>query len=114
VTQQNAALVEEAAAAAESLQDQAANLLRVVSVFKTGDTQMLKLTPAAAPHLKRKTTLAPPTKKPLLAGSGTSGKVASRSVSSAGMSAARTVSKPISVRTVAPVATTSGGDWEEF
>ncbi|MBS1186875.1 MAG: methyl-accepting chemotaxis protein [Burkholderiaceae bacterium] len=36
VTQQNAALVEEAAAAAESLQDQAANLVQVVSMFKTG------------------------------------------------------------------------------
>jgi methyl-accepting chemotaxis protein len=35
-TQQNAALVEEAAAAAESMQDQAANLARVVSVFQTG------------------------------------------------------------------------------
>jgi len=34
VTQQNAALVEEAAAAAESLQDQARNLVQVVSVFK--------------------------------------------------------------------------------
>ena len=34
VTQQNAALVEEAAAAAASLQDQAGNLARVVSVFK--------------------------------------------------------------------------------
>ncbi|WP_050479244.1 methyl-accepting chemotaxis protein [Herbaspirillum rhizosphaerae] len=34
VTQQNAALVEEAAAAAESLQDQAASLARAVSVFK--------------------------------------------------------------------------------
>ena len=34
VTQQNAALVEEAAAAAESMQDQATNLTQVVSVFK--------------------------------------------------------------------------------
>jgi methyl-accepting chemotaxis protein len=34
VTQQNAALVEEAAAAAGSLQDQAAHLVRQVSVFK--------------------------------------------------------------------------------
>src|SRR5450830_203204 len=34
VTQQNAALVEEAAAASQSLQDQAANLAQVVSVFK--------------------------------------------------------------------------------
>ena len=37
VTQQNAALVEEAAAAAESLQDQAGKLVDVVSVFRTGD-----------------------------------------------------------------------------
>ena len=37
VTQQNAALVEEAAAAADSLQDQATNLARVISVFKLGD-----------------------------------------------------------------------------
>ncbi len=37
VTQQNAALVEQAAAAAESLQDQAGNLVLVVSVFKLGD-----------------------------------------------------------------------------
>jgi methyl-accepting chemotaxis protein len=34
VTQQNAALVEEAAAAAEAMQNQAANLERVVSVFR--------------------------------------------------------------------------------
>jgi methyl-accepting chemotaxis protein len=36
-TQQNAALVEQAAAAAQSLQDQAANLATVVSVFKLDD-----------------------------------------------------------------------------
>jgi methyl-accepting chemotaxis protein len=34
MTQQNAALVEEAAAAAQSLQDQAGELSRVVSIFK--------------------------------------------------------------------------------
>ena len=38
VTQQNAALVEEAAAAAESMQDQAAKLVQAVSVFRTGQT----------------------------------------------------------------------------
>ena len=36
VTQQNAALVEEAAAAAEAMQDQAAQLAQTVSVFRTG------------------------------------------------------------------------------
>jgi methyl-accepting chemotaxis protein len=37
VTQQNAALVEEAAAAAASMQDRAGNLVQVVSVFKLND-----------------------------------------------------------------------------
>ena len=59
VTQQNAALVEEAAAAAESLQDQAAQLLKVVAVFKTGADQggfevaaatPIALAPAAVRH----------------------------------------------------------------
>ena len=36
VTQSNAALVEEAAAAAQSLEHQAQTLVQVVSVFKTG------------------------------------------------------------------------------
>jgi methyl-accepting chemotaxis protein len=36
VTQQNAALVEEAAAAAQAMQQQAAELAQLVSVFKTG------------------------------------------------------------------------------
>ena len=40
VTQQNAALVEEAAAAAQSLLDQAANLSQVVSHFNTGVTDL--------------------------------------------------------------------------
>jgi methyl-accepting chemotaxis protein len=37
MTQQNAALVEESAAAAESLKDQAARLSHVIQVFRTGD-----------------------------------------------------------------------------
>jgi methyl-accepting chemotaxis protein len=59
VTQQNAALVEEAAAAAQSLQDQAGNLSQVVSVFKTSGTQpasarVIDITPrASAPAATR-------------------------------------------------------------
>lgn len=41
VTQQNAALVEQAAAAAQALQDQAAHLSGVVSVFNIGKTSLL-------------------------------------------------------------------------
>ncbi|MFZ6760459.1 methyl-accepting chemotaxis protein [Undibacterium sp. Ji50W] len=47
VTQQNAALVEEAAAAAQSLQDQASNLSNVVSIFKI-NRQASYAAPAAA------------------------------------------------------------------
>ena len=39
VTQQNAALVEQAAAAAESMQEQALLLAQAVSIFKLGDGQ---------------------------------------------------------------------------
>ncbi|HJV50194.1 MAG TPA: hypothetical protein VJ652_01970, partial [Noviherbaspirillum sp.] len=47
--QQNAALVEQAAAASESLQDQAGHLERLVGVFKLEDTQASPpATPAAA------------------------------------------------------------------
>ncbi|WP_229415072.1 methyl-accepting chemotaxis protein, partial [Massilia aurea] len=42
VTQQNAALVEEAAAAAGSLQEQAAALAQIVSVFKVGDENAVR------------------------------------------------------------------------
>ncbi len=50
MTQQNAALVEQAAAAFQSLQDQAGELQRVVSIFKlaAGDEQVAEA-PAAAP-----------------------------------------------------------------
>ena len=44
-TQQNAALVEQAAAAAESLQDQVASLSQSVSVFKTGGSQLVMQPP---------------------------------------------------------------------
>ena len=47
VTQQNAALVEEAAAAAESMQDQAANLAHVVSVFTLDGMQAAAPAPTA-------------------------------------------------------------------
>jgi len=49
VTQQNAALVEEAAAAAGSLQEQAAKLAQVVSVFKLDDHQVMAAPKPAAP-----------------------------------------------------------------
>ncbi|KAF1045692.1 MAG: Methyl-accepting chemotaxis protein II [Herbaspirillum frisingense] len=49
VTQQNAALVEEAAAAAQSLQDQAGELLQIVSIFRIDGSQYTRQTPRAEP-----------------------------------------------------------------
>jgi methyl-accepting chemotaxis protein len=49
MTQQNAALVEQAAAAFQSLQDQAAELQRVVSIFKLAEGEEPTAAPAPAP-----------------------------------------------------------------
>ncbi|MQA39854.1 methyl-accepting chemotaxis protein [Rugamonas aquatica] len=62
VTQQNAALVEEAAAAAESMQDQAAKLSEVVSVFKLLASSAPPARPA--PHSKPAAAPRPALKKP--------------------------------------------------
>jgi methyl-accepting chemotaxis protein-1 (serine sensor receptor) len=51
VTQQNAALVEEAAAAAQSLEDQAAKLREVVAVFQLSDAGAHAALPAKAARL---------------------------------------------------------------
>jgi methyl-accepting chemotaxis protein len=59
VTQQNAALVEEAAAAAQSMQDQAGSLLQVVSVFQL-DAMQAKAPAAAAARPAPAARVAPP------------------------------------------------------
>jgi methyl-accepting chemotaxis protein len=105
VTQQNAALVEEAAAASESLQDQAAKLAQAVSVFRLGDVHVQPQSPSrlqpagktavansrktgAMPVAVAKTTPSPHPSKPAAIASG--------------QSPAR----------VAPA--TNGDEWEEF
>jgi methyl-accepting chemotaxis protein len=90
VTQQNAALVEEAAAASQSMQEQAANLATVVGFFKTGAQGVA----AAAP--RRAAQTAPPS--PRVA------KAPARAV-------ARPAAKP--AQRLAPAKVTES-DWEEF
>jgi methyl-accepting chemotaxis protein len=86
VTQQNAALVEEAAAAAESLQDQATHLAQVVGVFKLQDAGG-SMMPAG------RANVVPVVRK-----------AAPEAVSLVPVSAQRVVnSRPL-----------DGGDWEEF
>ncbi|MDQ1833096.1 methyl-accepting chemotaxis protein [Massilia scottii] len=93
-TQQNAALVEEAAAAAKSLQDQAANLASVVSVFKL-DESATPLAARAAPirHVPATRSVArAPAPRP------------------ASQPASKPGGKPAG-KSAAPAA---GDDWEEF
>ena len=58
VTQQNAALVEQAAAAAESMQEQASRLSEVVSIFKLGGSAAMAA-PVALANAPRKPLAAP-------------------------------------------------------
>jgi methyl-accepting chemotaxis protein len=62
VTQQNAALVEEASAASEAMQEQAHKLAQVVSIFKLDSTSVAAVRVAApvAPAVARRAVSAPP------------------------------------------------------
>ncbi len=59
MTQQNAALVEEAAAAAQSLQDQANELSRVVSIFKLTENEDRSAAPAYQPAAATRVAVKP-------------------------------------------------------
>ena len=103
MTQQNAALVEEAAAATDALRGQAAALAETVSFFKLDAQAMPALAPAAhfrqAPVRVTAPAQARPSIKP-------AGKAAARP---AALSASTPVAKP------KPVSTTAGDDeWETF
>jgi methyl-accepting chemotaxis protein len=87
VTQQNAALVEEAAAASESLREQAAKLSQTVAVFRL-DGARDRSAPAALP----KSNVAPLKKKP--------------------STVAQPPSEPLRVKRLANAG--RGDDWEEF
>jgi methyl-accepting chemotaxis protein len=91
VTQQNAALVEEAAAAAQSLQEQSIHLAEVVSVFELG---------GAAPSASAKPARAPVTP------------AATKARALASPAPSRAARKPLAVA-AAPSAG-SASDWEEF
>ncbi len=97
VTQQNSALVEEAAAAADSLQEQAAKLAKLVNVFKLDGLQAA--TPIARPAV-----------------SDSAGAMAgAKKASPPRIAQMRSAGVPTPVRPLAvKSAVTSGSDWEEF
>ncbi|HCY62941.1 MAG TPA: methyl-accepting chemotaxis protein [Oxalobacteraceae bacterium] len=107
MTQQNAALVEQAAAAAQSMQDQAAALAKAVAIFKlnrgkaTGVARALPATASARPLASQARSL-PPQARPLPPASPTTREVALKPAPSTPK-----IAKP----------TNAGGnsdDWEEF
>jgi methyl-accepting chemotaxis protein len=103
VTQQNAALVEQAAAAAASMQEQAMRLADVASSFKLGNEGMHGALSAPAPRAKLQ---AAPRPAPAPAASKPAPKLAGASAGNGGRATASAGSKPATV----------GGDkdWEEF
>ncbi len=64
--QQNAALVEEAAAAAESLEEEAQSLTRSVSVFKLAEGQQIQSFFAPTSRARTKSAIHPATSNTLL------------------------------------------------
>ncbi|WP_050464173.1 methyl-accepting chemotaxis protein [Herbaspirillum autotrophicum] len=108
-TQQNAALVEQAAAAAQSLQDQAGNLVHVVSVFKIdGQHRVAQAAPATVHNVPAKnitpaaTRLTPPTRTAIA-------KPATRNVSSGAPKAT-----PKALDRPAPSQRDDADEWEQF
>ena len=87
VTQQNAALVEEASAASEAMQEQAAKLAQVVSVFKLDSSRIAPVRSAPAPA-KRAIGVTPRAAKPAQPSRNAAAKVS--------------------------VASSAASDWEEF
>ena len=95
VTQQNAALVEQAAAAAQSLQDQASNLSLVVGIFKLDHVQ--RVSPAARTVEVAAATMA-----------------AHRKPSPIPKARPARISPPAAPKTERPSSATADADWEKF
>jgi methyl-accepting chemotaxis protein len=107
MTQQNAALVEEAAAAFQSLQDQAAELQRVVSIFKLaeGEEQAVVDAPAPAATASRAVVVRPAAKPQL--------KKPAAAKAKAPVQEERAADAPASTAKKVAAAAASD-DWEEF
>ncbi len=99
VTQQNAALVEEAAAAAESLQEQAAKLSQVVSVFSLNNDSVRLPAPAPRP-IPQRVAMAVPKAAPKAA------------LNAPARVAPRPLARPASKQLA--MAGADNNDWEEF
>ena len=110
MTQQNAALVEEAAAAAQSLQDQAAELARVVSIFKLEEGEQFQFDAPAAVTAPAVTSTAvvvrpAPAKRPA---------PSLKKPAAAASAAARPEGAEAPAKPKKAAATAGNDEWEEF
>ncbi|HEY4318875.1 MAG TPA: methyl-accepting chemotaxis protein [Herbaspirillum sp.] len=104
VTQQNAALVEEAAAAAAALQTQAGDLAKLVSVFKlAGDANIARVDAQSV----RMNTITPPRRPALPAGKGVASRPESASTAPRLSGKSANIGKP-------PANGDNPDDWETF
>ena len=99
-TQQNAALVEQAAAAAQSLQDQAQRLTHVVGVFKLNGAQQLAAAPARTVNV---------TPRPVAVASAAPKKVVAKPAKSTTSTA-----PALTAGSVNPGGKSNDDDWEQF
>ncbi|HEX8787961.1 MAG TPA: methyl-accepting chemotaxis protein [Telluria sp.] len=112
MTQQNAALVEEAAAAFQSLQDQAAELQRVVSIFKLAEGEEPAVEAAAAPTttvVATRAVVARPARAQLKKPAGSKANVKAKAKADGAQASA---SEASTAKKVAAAA--ASDDWEEF
>jgi methyl-accepting chemotaxis protein-1 (serine sensor receptor) len=130
VTQQNAALVEEAAAAAQSLEDQAGRLRAAVAVFNLDDAAGAAApiqpaqggrgaTPSAAASRAVSRPASRAASRPVSAGAASSASAAlAKRPSRRASAAAQPVARPAGVATAStsavPAGAGSNGDWETF
>jgi methyl-accepting chemotaxis protein len=108
VTQQNAALVEEAAAAAQSLQDQASELAHVVSIFKLVEGEEIHTLVKPAATATATKAKAPAAAKPAQL------RVARPALKKPSAAPATAAPAPAASRPKKAVATASSDEWEEF
>ena len=119
VTQQNAALVEQAAAAAQSLQEQSVRLSETVGVFKLSSNDAPRAQAARKPPAPRPATTARPTAKTGQAAAPAPTSPAAATATPPALPAASTkastkASNKASAKAGSKAVTADDGDWEQF
>jgi len=108
VTQQNAALVEQAAAAAQSLQEQSGRLVETVSIFKLSSHEAPRAQPARKPVPPKASS------KPVAAAPAAPAKAAVAAPVPAPKALPAKPAAPASAKAGGKAMAADDGDWEQF